>query len=73
MNSSQHVIGPQGHTNINISYDFSLNFEKDLKFTAMQIEKISFVNKNEKRDNMTRHFWIQYKRQSNPNKIYVST
>ena len=57
MNSSQHVIGPQGHTNINISYDFSLNFEKkNLKFTAMQIEKISFVNKNEKRDNMTRHF-----------------
>ena len=48
-------------------------WKKNLKFTAMQIEKISFVNKNEKRDNMTRHFWIQYKRQSNPNKIYVST
>ena len=67
MNSSQHVIGPQGHTNINISYDFSLNFEKKSQVYCNANRKISFVNKNEKRDNMTRHFWIQYKPQSTPN------
>ena len=73
MNSSPHVFGPQGHTNINISYNFSLDFEKKSQVYCNVNRKISFVNKNEKRDNMTRHFWIQYKRQSNPNKIYVST
>ena len=52
---------------------FFFRFWKKSQVYCNVNRKISFVNKNEKRDNMTRHFWIQYKRQSNPNKIYVST